>query len=121
VLYLAWVVSPALHQLEQHLERHGASCDPCAADDPGWRTLSHPPDQPCSDPDHPHHRRPAHDEDHCLVCGLIGATVGALPFAEAQARPAEVARPVAVRTVLPPLSPELLVLSPRAPPAHPSA
>ena len=122
VLYLAWVISPALHQLQQHLESHGEPCHPCPADDPGWRILSHPADQPCSDPDHHHHRRAAHDEEHCLACRLMGAAVGALPLAEAQQlRRAEVARSVAARTLLPPLSPELLVLSPRAPPAHWSA
>jgi hypothetical protein len=90
-------------------------------DDPGWMILSHPPDQPCSDPDHHRHPRPAHDGEHCLTCSLIGAALGAPPVVDAPIRPAQVARPVAVRTVLPPLSPELLVLSPRAPPAQPSA
>ena len=121
VLYLAWLVSPALHQLHQDLERQARPCQPCPADDPGWRILSHPPDQPCSDPDHHHHPRPVHEEDHCLSCRLSGAAVAEIPFAgvpfvSIQATPSVPAQPVRA-----PLSPELLAMSPRAPPQLTSA
>ena len=28
-------------------------------------------DGPCSNPDHHHHPRPAHDRDHCLICQQV--------------------------------------------------
>jgi hypothetical protein len=89
--------------------------------EPGWRIFSHPPDQPCSDPDHHHHPRPVHDEDHCLGCRLSGAAVGVLPFVGAPIHTIQATRFVVIQIVLAPPSPERLTISPRAPPRPSSA
>jgi hypothetical protein len=119
VLYLAWVASPALHQL--HLGGEAGPCQSCPAEDPGWLVLSHPPDQPCSDPDHHHHSRPAHEADHCLSCRLGSAAVAGLPFIEMAIRPGPVAGSAPPPRIVGPVSPALLTVSPRAPPRLPRA
>lgn len=118
VLYLAWIVSPALHQ---YLEYQAGVCQSCPTEELGGRILSHSPDAPCSDPDHHHRPRPAHDEDHCLTCQLGTAAVAVLPFAWTPLRVVQVTRSVPSRSVSVPLSPALLTISPRAPPPPPSA
>jgi hypothetical protein len=90
-------------------------------EEPDWRILSHPPDQPCSDPDHHHHPTPVHDEDHCLTCRLGAAPVAVLPFVGAPIHRIEVTPSAVDRTVLAPITPALLTVSPRAPPPPPSA
>jgi hypothetical protein len=120
VLYLVLIASPALHQLHQFLEHGPGPCQNCPASESGWRIFSHPVDQPCSDPDHHHHPRPAHDEDHCLSCRLSGAAVGVLPFVGDPIEPIRAGRLVAIPTLVVPLSPERLTMSPRAPP-HPTS
>jgi hypothetical protein len=121
VLYLTLTVSPGLRQLHQLLEHGAGRCQLCPARESGWRLLSHPPDEPCSDPDHHHHPRPVHDEDHCLSCRLSGAAVGVLPFVGDPIHSIQATHSLAFQTVLAPFSPELLTMSPRAPPPPPSA
>jgi hypothetical protein len=121
VLYLAWIVSPALHQIHQYFEHQAGRCQSCPTEEPGWWILSHSPDEPCSAPDHHHHPRPVHDEDHCLTCRVGTATVAALPFVESPLRVVQVTRFVPSWSVPVPLSPALLSISPRAPPRTPSA
>jgi hypothetical protein len=121
LLYLTWIASPALHQLHLHLESQEGLHHACPAADPDWRILSHPPDQPCSDPDHHHHPRPVHDEDHCLSCRPVAAAVALLPFVETAVHPPPLARTASSRIVLGPVCPALLTASPRAPPPHPTA
>ena len=118
VLYLALIASPVLHQL---LESHGRTLHVCSVEEAGWRILSHPPDEPCSAPDHHHHPGPVHDEDHCLTCRLGGIAVGVVPFVGAPIRPILATPSVATQIVMVPLSPELLTSSPRAPPPLPTA
>ena len=121
VLYLAWIVSPALHQIRWHLANQRVECQPCPAEDPDWRIFSHLPDQPCSDPDHHHHRRPVHDEDHCLLCRLSGFTAAVLPLAAAPLVSVQLACRLAPRPVVAPPSPAPRAISPRAPPQLASA
>jgi hypothetical protein len=118
VFYLAWILSPLLHQI---LETRGQPCQHCPAEEPGWRILSHPPEEPCSDPDHHHHPRPSHDEDYCLSCRLCSAVAGVLPFVGAPIQSVQATRSAVAQVVLAPLPPELLTMSPRAPPPLPSA
>jgi hypothetical protein len=62
-----------------------------------------------------------HEEDHCLSCRLSAATAAELPFAGVPFVPILAMPPVVAQPVRTPLSPELLAMSPRAPPPPPSA
>jgi hypothetical protein len=119
MLYLAWWASPVLHQLHL-LHSHPGSqthqCAECQVDGDCWRVFSHSPLEPCSDPDHHHHQRPVHDEDHCLTCRLGAAAVAELPFVGEGFQPARLAHVAPDWSVFAPLTPALLTVSPRAPP-----
>jgi hypothetical protein len=121
VLYLAWIVAPALHQIHLYYEYRAEPCQSCPCKESSWRILSHSPDEPCSDPDHHHHHRPVHDPDHCLSCQLSAEAVAVLPSIAAPLHVVQVARFLPSWGVAVPLSPALLALSARAPPAPLSA
>jgi hypothetical protein len=117
VLYLAWIAIPALHQLHLHLEQGGVPCQGCPALDAGWRILSHPSDQPCSDPDHHHHSRPTHDKDHCPACQLSASSGAVLATVGIVLPDIQVAGSRAEWDVLAPPIPAQCTVSPRAPPS----
>jgi hypothetical protein len=120
LLYLGWIAFPALHQLHLSLERGDAACQRCPAETDDWQILSHSPDQPCSDPDHHHHPRPVHDEDHCPACRLGAGASPVLPMVGALLPPVRLAGTVVERDVLAPVTPALWTVSARAPP-HPAS
>jgi hypothetical protein len=120
-LYVAWLVAPALHQLHVGHEHQGGRYESCPAAEPDWRILSHPPDQPCSDPDHHHHPRPVHDADHCLSCRLGPAAIAEIPLVGDPIPPVQVTRCVSEGADFAPAAPALLSASPRGPPPTPIA
>jgi hypothetical protein len=116
-LYLAWIAFPALHQLHLRLEQSGVPCQDCPALEAGWRILSHPPDQPCSDPDHHHHSRPTHDKDHCPACQLSASNGAVLATVGILLPDIQITRCRAEWDVLAPRTPAQCTVSARAPPS----